>query len=116
MAASKLNTLHWHITDSASFPYVSKSHPELHENGAYTPSKIYTDKTVRELIDYARVRGVRVVPEIDSPAHVGEGWQDSGVVTCFNWKPWSDYCNEPPCGQFDPSKSELYDILEGFPT
>ncbi|XP_066144169.1 chitooligosaccharidolytic beta-N-acetylglucosaminidase-like [Euwallacea fornicatus] len=112
MAASKLNTFHWHITDTASFPYVSKTHPEMSENGAYTSAKVYTDVMIKNIVEYARVRGIRVVPELDSPAHVGEGWQDTGVVTCFNWKPWSDYCKEPPCGQFDPSKPELYDILE----
>ncbi|KAL1500965.1 hypothetical protein ABEB36_006375 [Hypothenemus hampei] len=112
MAASKLNTLHWHLTDTASFPYVSKSHPELSEYGAYSPSKVYNNDTVKTLIEYARVRGIRVVPELDSPAHVGEGWQTTGVVTCFNWKPWDDYCVEPPCGQFDPSQDKLYDILE----
>lgn len=114
MAASKLNTFHWHITDSQSFPYESKSHPELSEFGAYSQSKVYTDEVVRDIIEYARRRGIRVIPELDAPAHVGEGWQESGVTTCFNWKPWSDYCVEPPCGQFDPSKPELYDILEGI--
>ncbi|ENN72464.1 hypothetical protein YQE_10806, partial [Dendroctonus ponderosae] len=112
MAASKLNTFHWHLTDTASFPYVSSSHPELSEYGAYSSSKVYTDDDVKSIIEYARVRGIRVVPELDSPAHVGEGWQTSGVLTCFNQKPWTDYCAEPPCGQFDPSQSGVYDILE----
>ncbi|KAG5874272.1 hypothetical protein JTB14_028872 [Gonioctena quinquepunctata] len=35
MGASKLNTFHWHLTDSHSFPYVSKSHPNLTKYGAY---------------------------------------------------------------------------------
>ncbi|CAG9768129.1 unnamed protein product [Ceutorhynchus assimilis] len=112
MAASKLNTFHWHLTDTSSFPYVSKSHPELAEYGAYSPNKVYTDATVRDIIEYARVRGIRVVPELDAPAHVGEGWQSTGVTTCFDWTPWDKYCVEPPCGQFDPSREQLYDILE----
>lgn len=114
MASSKLNTFHWHITDSQSFPFVSKSNPNLSKLGAYTPTKIYTPENIRDIIDYARVRGIRVLPEFDAPAHVGEGWQDTGLVACFNAQPWKDFCVEPPCGQLDPTKPELYDILEGI--
>lgn len=75
MAMSKLNTFHWHITDSQSFPYVSKTWPNFSKYGSYTPIKIYTSEMIREIVDYALVRGVRVLPEFDAPAHVGEGWQ-----------------------------------------
>ena len=35
---------------------------------------------------YAARRGVRVVPELDSPAHVGAGWEavDPGFTLCVN--------------------------------
>nr|AYK27452.1 beta-N-acetylglucosaminidase [Lasioderma serricorne] len=112
MAASKMNIFHWHITDSHSFPFVSKSRPELTRLGAYSSSQVYTEDDVRDLIEYARVRGVKVLPEFDAPAHVGEGWQDTGYVACLNAQPWMDYCVEPPCGQFDPTKDGLYDVLE----
>nr|CAH7737714.1 unnamed protein product [Callosobruchus chinensis] len=112
MGASKLNTFHWHITDSHSFPYVSKSRPELTKYGAYSPSKVYTDKDIKDVIKYATVRGIRVLPEFDAPAHVGEGWQNTGLVTCLNWQPWASYCVEPPCGQLDPTKDEVYNVLE----
>lgn len=59
------------------------------------------------------MRGIRVIPEFDAPAHVGEGWQNTSFVTCFNWQPWQSYCVEPPCGQFDPTQDKLYDMLEG---
>jgi len=64
-------------------------------------------------VDYARVRGVRVTPELDAPAHVGEGWDALApeLITCFRWEPWTKYCVEPPCGQFDPTKDRVYDIL-----
>lgn len=113
MAASKLNTFHWHITDSQSFPYVSKTRPELSQLGAYSPEKIYSPDDVKDIIDYAKERGIRVLPEFDAPAHVGEGWQDTGFVACFNKQPWQNYCVEPPCGQFDPTKPGLYDALQG---
>lgn len=53
-----------------------------------------------------------MLPEFDAPAHVGEGWQQKEVTTCFNAQPWSKFCVEPPCGQLDPTKDKLYDILE----
>lgn len=40
MAAVKLNTFHWHITDSHSFPFQSSRRPELTKLGAYSPTKV----------------------------------------------------------------------------
>lgn len=112
MASSKLNVFHWHITDTHSFPFVSKSRPILSDLGAYRPEKIYTPEQVQDIIQYARVRGVKVLAEFDAPAHVGEGWQDyKGYVTCFEAKPWQNYCVEPPCGQLDPTIPGIYDVL-----
>lgn len=53
-----------------------------------------------------------LLPEFDAPAHVGEGWQKKNVTACFNMEAWESYCTEPPCGQLDPTKDHLYDILE----
>ncbi|CAH1108307.1 unnamed protein product [Psylliodes chrysocephalus] len=112
MGASKLNAFHWHITDTHSFPYVSKSRPQLSKIGAYSPSKVYSNDDIKDIVEYAKVRGVKVIPEFDAPAHVGEGWQDTGFVVCLNAQPWQTYCVEPPCGQFDPTKDGLYDAIE----
>lgn len=112
MAMVKLNTFHWHMTDSHSFPLVLKSHPEFSRLGAYSPSKVYSPEDITDIVRFARARGVRVLPEFDAPAHVGEGLQNSDLIMCFNKQPWNSYCVEPPCGQFDPSKDKLYDVLE----
>lgn len=112
MGMVKLNTFHWHITDSHSFPLVVKTQPELSKLGAYDVDKIYTAEDIEDVVRFAKARGVRVLPEFDSPAHVGEGFQNKDVLTCFNAQPWKDYCVEPPCGQFDPSKDEVYNLLE----
>lgn len=50
MALVKLNTFHWHITDSHSFPLEISKRPELSKLGAYTPAKVYTHKDVEEIV------------------------------------------------------------------
>ncbi len=111
MAMSKLNVFHWHITDSQSFSMVLLSHPELAQKGAYSPLKVYYPEDIREIVEYGRVRGVRIVPEFDAPSHVAEGFQNTNLVTCSHAQPWGRYCAGPPCGQFDVTKPELYELL-----
>ncbi|XP_067646594.1 chitooligosaccharidolytic beta-N-acetylglucosaminidase [Eurosta solidaginis] len=112
MAMVKLNTFHWHITDSHSFPFELKSQPDMYKLGAYSQRKVYSHEDIAEIVEHGRVRGIRVMPEFDAPAHVGEGWQHKDMVACFNAQPWSDFCVEPPCGQLDPTVPALYPILE----
>ena len=75
MSQNKLNTFHWHVTDSNSFPIVLKSLPKVAYYGAHSGSQVYTAEDVRELVEYGRIRGIRVLPELDAPAHVAHGWQ-----------------------------------------
>ena len=52
MAINKLNTLHWHLTDTQSFPFYSKSVPDLSLYGAYSPSRIYSEKDIENVRIY----------------------------------------------------------------
>jgi beta-hexosaminidase Fdl len=95
MSHSKLNRFHWHITDSQSFPFVSKYFPELARYGAYSSSEIYTHDDIKSIVDFAQIRGIQVIPEIDAPAHSGNGW-DWGpskglgeLSLCINQQPWN---------------------------
>ncbi|KAG6458464.1 hypothetical protein O3G_MSEX010882 [Manduca sexta] len=117
MAASKLNTFHWHISDSQAFPLRLVSTPQLSELGAYSNSDIYTTKEVHSLVRRATLRGIRVLIEVDTPAHVGYAWNwgsaDIGdLLLCIDSEPWSDFCHEPPCGQLNPRNPHVYEILE----
>jgi len=67
MAAVKLNVFHWHLTDDQGFRVESKRFPKLHVFGS--DGLYYTQEQVREVVAYARGRGVRVVPEFDIPGH-----------------------------------------------
>ena len=67
MAAVKLNVFHWHLSENQGFRIENKKFPKLQEMGS--DGLYYTQAEVRDLIAYARERGIRVVPEFDMPGH-----------------------------------------------
>ena len=67
MAAVKMNVFHWHLSDNQGFRVESKKFPKLQQMGS--DGLFYTQAEVRELIAYARDRGIRIVPEFDMPGH-----------------------------------------------
>jgi hexosaminidase len=78
MAAVKLNVLHWHLSEDEGFRVESKRYPRLHEMGSN--GDYYTQDQVRDIVAYARDRGIRVMPEFDVPGHSG-AWRASSAVT-----------------------------------
>ncbi|KRT83996.1 glycoside hydrolase, partial [Oryctes borbonicus] len=117
MAHSKMNVLHWHATDTQSFPLKLSSVPILAKYGAYSEKEVYTEHDITDLLAYAKYRGIRIILEIDGPAHAGNGWQWGPdaylgkLAVCVNKAPWRNYCIQPPCGQLNPTNGNLYDIL-----
>jgi len=67
MEAVKLNVFHWHLSENQGFRAESQKYPKLHELGS--DGLYYTQEEIRNLIAYARDRGIRVVPEFDMPGH-----------------------------------------------
>ena len=87
MAEHKLNVFHWHLTDDQGWRVPIPAYPQLtavgaarpystchkdladrFEDGTYGPFS-YTAEDLREIAAYARARHIRIVPEIDFPAH-----------------------------------------------
>ncbi len=67
MEAVKLNVFHWHLSDNQGFRVESHKFPKLQEQGS--DGLYYTQDEIRDVIAYARDRGIRVVPEFDMPGH-----------------------------------------------
>jgi hexosaminidase len=67
MEAVKMNVLHLHLSDNQGFRVESKKFPKLQEQGS--EGLYYTQEEIRDLISYARDRGIRILPEFDMPGH-----------------------------------------------
>ncbi|CAO3637154.1 unnamed protein product [Cunninghamella blakesleeana] len=102
LAYSKMNVFHWHATDSQSWPLVFKSHPEIAKKGAYSSKEVYTPKDVQTILKYAESRGIRVILELDMPAHTATiGASHPEVMACLG-EFWDGMAAEPPTGQLNP--------------
>ncbi|HBB97544.1 MAG TPA: beta-hexosaminidase [Blastocatellia bacterium] len=112
MAAVKLNVFHWHLTEDQGFRVESKKFPRLHTLGS--DGLFYTQDQVREIIAYARDRGIRVMPEFDIPGH-----STSWLVAYpeFGSAP-GPYKIERGAGIFepalDPTREQTYKFLDTF--
>ncbi len=65
MAATKLNILHLHASDMCRFGVESKKFPSLTKSLTGIHAGFYTQDDVKLLQQYAKERGIRVVPEFD---------------------------------------------------
>jgi hexosaminidase len=112
MAAVKLNVFHWHLTEDQGFRIESKKFPRLHQLGS--DGLFYTQDQVREIIAYARERGIRVVPEFDLPGHA-TSWLVAHPELGSAPGP---YTIERKPGIFepalDPTREEVYKFLDTF--
>src|SRR5580693_7919675 len=110
MATVKMNVLHLHLSDDQGFRVESKRFPRLHEMGS--DGWYYTQEEIRDLVSYAHDRGIRVLPEFDTPGHSGSwfvGYPDlASSPGPFKVDP------ETPDSVTDPTREETYKFLDKF--
>jgi hexosaminidase len=104
LALHKLNVFHWHLTDDHGWRLEIKRYPRLTSVGAwrepkdgnawlYDPNRsldparrtyggFYTQDEVREIVRYAAARHIRVIPEIEMPAHAMAAMEAYPELSC----------------------------------
>lgn len=140
MAYYKLNRLHMHLTDAAGWRIEIKRYPLLTEFAAWRPQAnwkkwwneggrkycrfdepgasggFYTQKDIRELVEYARQRHITIIPEIEMPAHSEEVLAAYPELSCTG-EPYkhADFCvgNE---ATFTFLENVLKEVMELFPS
>ena len=107
MAFLKLNTFHFHLVDDQGWRIEIKKYPKLTEVGAFrvdqenkhwnarthndpdaeaTYGGFYSQEDIKEIVAYASEKGIRVIPEIEMPAH---------VMSAIAAYPWLSCKDEP---------------------
>jgi hexosaminidase len=93
LAMTKQNVLHLHLSDSPCWRVESKIYPQLtrkcpmvkgamNEDGMF-----YSQADIAYIVQFARVRGIRVIPEFDVPGHAGglcSVLADEGLQCCLH--------------------------------
>ncbi|VDP39084.1 unnamed protein product [Schistosoma margrebowiei] len=111
MSYNKLNVLHWHIVDDQSFPYQSDIYPELSAKGAYREDLVYTSNDIKEIVEFARFRGIRVIPEFDIPGHTRSlSLSHPEIMSKCQY----DYKNLAYYGPLNPASNKTYELLENL--
>lgn len=88
MARLKMNVFHWHLSDDQGWRIEIRKHPALTEigskrsatqSGGFLSRRIkpgvhqgfYSQQEIKEIVQYAAERHIRIVPEFDVPGHSG---------------------------------------------
>jgi hexosaminidase len=114
LAEAKMNVLHWHLSENQGFRVESKKHPKLQELGS--DGKFYTQEQIKEIVAYARDRGIRIIPEFDMPGH-STSWMVGYPELAGAPGPYQlarKYDGSGPSPAFDPTREEIYEFIDSF--
>ena len=85
LAFHNMNVFHWHLSDDQGWRIEIKKYPKLTEIASMRSTTVlgfnsgyydlqpyggfYTQEEAKEIVKYAKERGIEVIPEIDMPGH-----------------------------------------------
>ena len=122
MAMQKLNVFHWHLVDDQGWRLEIKKYPRLTSVGAwrkqpgYTENNgiyggFYTQDDIREVVAYAAVRHITIVPEIEIPGHSQAALAAYPELSCRGEPGYVGYFFEfpsPPLAKFPPNSCNVF--------
>ncbi len=94
MAIHKMNRFHWHLTEDQGWRIEIKKYPLLTEKGSLREQTTtghnegfdgipyggyYTQKDIKEIVEYAEERFITIIPEIEIPGH------SLGALCAYPW-------------------------------
>lgn len=107
LAYAKMNVLHLHMSDEQSFPMQSKTYPKLWE-AAFSDQERYTQADLAQLVEYARLRAIRVMVEFDVPGH-SLSWCKGYPEVCTSCTP-----KARSTLPLNPSRNATFDLMESL--
>jgi hexosaminidase len=146
LAMHKMNVFHFHLVDDQGWRIEIKKYPKLTSVGAWrldqedahwdgrrvtTPEDeatyggFYTQEDIKEIVAYAKTKGVQVVPEIEMPAHVMSAIAAYPELSCTEtpigvpsggvWPITEIYCAGKET-TFEFLENVLLEVIELFPS
>lgn len=131
LALHKFNVLHWHLTEDQGWRLAMDAYPKLTEVGAWRTEEdgtlhggFYSKDEIRQVVEYAAQRHIKVIPEIEMPGHSRAALAAYPELSCTGelqevpnkWGVFKDiYCagNE---GTFVFLETVMTEVLELFPS
>lgn len=141
LAMHKMNTFHWHLTDDQGWRIEIKKYPLLTSIGSkrtesileknfdpYIGDKIpvegfYTQEQIKDIVHYAALRHVTIIPEIEMPGHAQAALAAYPEYSCDElptevWTKWGVsekiFCSKDQTIDF--LKDVLDEVMELFPS
>jgi hexosaminidase len=141
LAMYKINHFHWHLTEDQGWRIQIKKYPKLTEIGAWRDSTLighynsgrydhhktggfYTQKEIKDVINYAKKRFITIVPEIEMPGHASAALAAYPKLGCdenanyhvkSTWGVFKDiYC--PSDYTFKFLENVLAEVMDLFPS
>ena len=99
LAMTKQNVLHLHLSDSPCWRVESKTYPQLTKTCPMVKGDMnedtmfYSHHDIADVVEFARARGIRIIPEFDIPGHAGglcRSLKDEGLQCCDHTGPRSN--------------------------
>jgi hexosaminidase len=135
----KMNVFHWHLTDDQGWRIEIKKYPKLTEIGSHRKGSMvghynqhqfdtlnyggfYSQEDIKEIVAYAKLKHVTIVPEIEMPGHAMAALAAYPQLACTagpfevekQWGVFDDvFCPKPETFQF--LEDVLTEVMALFP-